>query len=77
MTKAGVKNIVITSKHLIKCPLSKILQWVYIVFSHTLGGNERKQESKKIRKYTFDQESDQEKKKENTLSTKTAIKKIR
>ena len=37
----------------------------------------RKQESKKTRKHAFDQEGDQEKKKENTLSTKKAIKKKR
>ena len=40
-----------------------------------VGISNRKQESKKTRKPAFDQESAQEKKKENTLSTKKGIKK--
>ena len=39
------------------------------------GIYKRKKESKKTRKHPFDQESDQEKKKVNTLSTKNLIKK--
>ena len=35
-----------------------------------VGIYKRKQESKKTRKHAFDQKSDQEKKKENTPSTK-------
>ena len=43
--------------------------------SSVMGIYKRKQQSMKTRKHAFDQESDQEKKKENKLSAKKATKK--
>ena len=42
-----------------------------------VGIYKRKQESKKSRKHAFNQESDQEKKKENSLSTNKANQEIK
>ena len=52
----------------------------YKRMTHHLGDMQRWEfikEGKKTRKHAFDKESDQEKKEENTLSTKKAMKKKR
>ena len=59
--------------------LSTKLLWknVHINKTFAVGIYKRNQESKKTRKHPLKQESDREKKKENTLSTKKVIKKTR
>ena len=52
------------------CPLCTELE-----FNSEVGIYKRKKESKRTGKHAFDQESDQEKQKENTILTKKAIKK--